>query len=389
MNIASLLPRPVVAAAGRLATWRDERLADPRHSDRVAATLGALLGVSFLVCFLTGLLSHLIQQPPTWFSWPARPAGLYGITQGLHVATGIATVPLLFAKLWSVFPRLFRWPLADNALHAVERLSLLPLIGGSLFMLVTGVANIELWYPWLFFFPSGHYAVSFVVMGAMVIHLAAKWATARRVLRRDRTESRASAVGRRRFLVAVGSISGALVVATVGQTVSPLRRLSLLAPRRPDIGAQGFPVNKTAAEAGVTDGAQDPEYRLEVVRDGETVRAFTLADLATLPRRTATLPIACVEGWSASQTWTGVSVRDILDAAGIESATVGVESMQRGGRYRRSVLEPGQVDDRDTMLATHVGGEPLHVDHGYPLRLIAPNRPGVLQTKWVVMLVVS
>ncbi|WP_148668402.1 molybdopterin-dependent oxidoreductase, partial [Streptomyces sp. WAC05950] len=23
------------------------------------------------------------------------------------------------------------------------------------------------------------------------------------------------------------------------------------------------------------------------------------------------------------------------------------------------------------------------LDHGYPARIIAPNRPGVLQTKWV------
>ena len=30
-----------------------------------------------------------------------------------------------------------------------------------------------------------------------------------------------------------------------------------------------------------------------------------------------------------------------------------------------------------------VNGEPLHPDHGYPCRLIAPNRPGVLQTKWI------
>ena len=33
-----------------------------------------------------------------------------------------------------------------------------------------------------------------------------------------------------------------------------------------------------------------------------------------------------------------------------------------------------------------IDGEPLHADHGAPLRLIGPNRPGVLQTKWVVEL---
>jgi DMSO/TMAO reductase YedYZ molybdopterin-dependent catalytic subunit len=30
-----------------------------------------------------------------------------------------------------------------------------------------------------------------------------------------------------------------------------------------------------------------------------------------------------------------------------------------------------------------INGETLRVDHGHPARLIAPNRPGVQQTKWV------
>ena len=68
---------------------------------------------------------------------------------------------------------------------------------------------------------------------------------------------------------------------------------------------------------------------------------------------------------------------------------VSVESLQRGGRYRRSILTSGQIDDADTLLAFEVDGEPLHIDHGFPLRLISPARPGVLQTKWVAKLVVQ
>ena len=34
--------------------------------------LGIALGVSFAVCFVTGLLSHLIQDPPSWFQLAAR-----------------------------------------------------------------------------------------------------------------------------------------------------------------------------------------------------------------------------------------------------------------------------------------------------------------------------
>jgi DMSO/TMAO reductase YedYZ molybdopterin-dependent catalytic subunit len=35
-----------------------------------------------------------------------------------------------------------------------------------------------------------------------------------------------------------------------------------------------------------------------------------------------------------------------------------------------------------TLIALRLFGEPLDIEHGYPCRLIAPNRPGVLQTKW-------
>lgn len=64
------------------------------------------------------------------------------------------------------------------------------------------------------------------------------------------------------------------------------------------------------------------------------------------------------------------------------------KSLQNYGRYRRSVLTPGQHANADTLLAMFVDDEPLAPDHGFPLRLISPGRPGVLQTKWVVKLVV-
>ncbi|MCU1397708.1 MAG: sulfite oxidase [Acidimicrobiales bacterium] len=379
----------------RLTRWRDERLAEPQHGDRVAAILGLALGACFTICFVTGLLSHLIQHPPSWFTWTARPAGLYRITQGLHVATGVASIPLLFAKLWSVFPRLFQWPLFKDPLHLLERLSLLPLVGGSIFLVVTGVANIELWYPWVFFFPAGHYAMAIVTMGALFIHVFAKIRITRRVLRRTSVEPEAVEPtrvgnGRRQFIgVAVASSAG-LVLATVGQTVSPLRKISILAPRRPDTGVQGFPVNKTAIEAGVTTTAQDPNYSVIVQHGSTMLRTFTIAEIRTMPMRTATLPIACVEGWSANRTWTGVQVRALVELAGAgDVRQVAVESLQRGGRYRRSILSHGEYTDEDTLLAVMVDGQELAPDHGYPLRLIAPNRPGVLQTKWVTTLVVS
>ena len=371
--------------------WRDRALADPRRGERSAALLGVALGSCFLVCFATGVLSHLIQHPPSWFAWPARPAGLYRLSQGVHVATGIASVPILLAKLWTVYPHLFQTPAVRDVAHALERISLVPLVGGALFMVVTGVANIDLWYPWPFFFPAGHFWMAWVTIGALVVHVGAKVSVTRRALARSHaTRPPTSAViERRRFLAFAAASSAVLTVATIGQTVAPLRRLALLAPRRPDHGTQGFPVNKSAAEAGLTDAASDPAFRLVVERDGAELARLSVADLRALPQRQATLPISCVEGWSASKRWSGVSLRDLLASTGVTgSAAVEVVSLEAPGLYSRSVVDSDQLSDGDTLLALDVEDEPLAPDHGAPVRLIGPNRPGVLQTKWVGRVVI-
>jgi DMSO/TMAO reductase YedYZ molybdopterin-dependent catalytic subunit len=371
-----------------VSAWREEQLEDPRHSTRTAAVLGIAVGLCFTVCFVTGVLSHLIQHPPSWFTWTSRPAGLYRVTQGLHVATGIAVIPLLLAKLWTVFPHLLQWPPVRDIAHALERISLLPLVGGALFMVVTGVANIDLWYPWPFFFPAGHFWVAWIVMGALIVHIGAKATQTRQSLRRTAPPPDAPNPDRRRFLTFVATGSALLTVATVGQTVGPLRRLALLAPRRPDRGTQGFPVNRTAIEASVTTSAVDPAYRLSVEAPGRSPLTLSIDDLRALPQRHATLPIACVEGWSASRTWTGVSVRDVLAHAGVSGVDeVEVISLEPRALYSQSIVNHTQLADGDTMLAMEVDGEPLALDHGYPVRLIGPARSGVQQTKWVHRLV--
>ncbi len=374
----------------RLGPWRENAFCSPLHDERTAAVLGVALGVAFSVCFATGIISHLVQHPPGWFTWPARPAGLFRITQGLHVATGIAAIPLLLVKLWVVYPKLFTWPPASDVAHAVERAGLLVLVGGAVFLLFTGVANIALWYPWGFFFPAGHYWGAWITGGAIVAHVGAKLAVTRRSLRRSAwtpipaVPAADAALSRRGLLTSAFAAAGVLTLATAGQTLAPLRHLSVLAPRRPDRGPQGLPVNKSAMAAGVIAPASDPGFRLRVTGAVATPLSLSRADLEAMARREVTLPIACVEGWSAEARWRGVPVRDLLRAAGApDGAEVDVESLQPRGRYRRSALSPAHAGDGDTLLALFLDGEPLHLDHGFPVRLIGPNRPGVLQTKWV------
>lgn len=377
--------------------FRRDAFTSSARSERTAAILGLALGVSFTVCFLTGIYSHLAQHPPSWFHLAARPAGLYRITQGVHVATGIASIPLLLAKLWTVYPKLFAWPPFSDVGSALERLSLLPLVGGSLFLLLTGLANINIWYPWPFNFPVAHYWIAWITIGGLIVHIGAKVGTTRAALRRgaapDPAEPTAelatTGLSRRQLLAVAFGTSGFVTLVTVGQTVSPLRKLALLAPRRPDSGPQGFPVNRTARAAGVLESARASDYTLEIAGRVPRSMQLDLDQIRSLPHRRATLPIACVEGWSSSQTWDGIPVMELLRLAGVtEARPVRVESLQQRRSYRNSLIDAAQVRDQDTLLATRVNGEPLALDHGFPLRLIGPNRPGVMQTKWVTRVVV-
>jgi DMSO/TMAO reductase YedYZ molybdopterin-dependent catalytic subunit len=377
--------------------FREGAFRSPLHSERNAAWLGVALGVAFSLCFLTGLISHLIQHPPAWFAWPSRPAWLYRVTQGVHVATGLAAIPLLLAKLWVVAPRFWTWPPFRSRTHLIERVALLPLVGGGLFLLFTGIGSINRFRPWSFSFPAAHYAAAWIAIGGLVAHVGAKLHVAARALsRRPLVDGEsggrgAAALTRRGLLGAAAAAVLAVTVATIGQTVRPLRRISVLAPRDPAVGPQGVPVNRTARSAGVTASATSPAYRLTVQGNVRTPLSLSLAELRELPAREADLTVTCVDGWSASATWRGIPVRDLLELAGADARpTVEVVSLQAPGTaYATSFLDADHVADPDTLLALDLNGEPLALDHGFPVRLIAPNRPGVMQTKWVTKVIVS
>ncbi|SDX79291.1 Oxidoreductase molybdopterin binding domain-containing protein [Modestobacter sp. DSM 44400] len=398
--LGARLPGPPDAL--RRGPFRSGAFASPLHSERRAARTGAFLGIAFTVCFLTGLTSHLVQNPPGWFMWPASPVWLYRVTQGTHVATGLASIPLLLAKLWTVYPKLFEWPPAQSLARAVSRLSILVLVGAATMQLLTGLINISEWYPFGFFFTVAHYWTGWIAIGAVAVHVGAKAPEIRRGL--ARRGSAAATVGlapeqaaevrhvdaaaednpvpRRAFVAAAGLGIAAVTLSTVGQSLSPLAPISLLAPRLPHVGPQDLPVRQAAEGAGVTGTAVDPAYRLIV--EGPTPLELTLADLQALPQRTVRLPITCVEGWSASGTWTGVVLADLLEQAGLpRDMPVTVESLQTGGLYRISTVNRPHVSSSRTLLALQLEGKPLDLDHGYPVRLVAPNRPGVMQTKWV------
>ena len=370
------------------------------RSPAVTARVGLWLGICFGLAFVTGLVSHWGQTPSPWLPFPTSPSWGYRVTQGVHVAAGTAAVPLLLVKLWTVFPKLVARPpreARELALHGLERVSVAVLVAAAVFQLATGLANAAQWYPWHFNFRPTHYALGLIAIGALVVHIAVKLPVIRGALTADvdsteldrpTMEPAPGVLSRRGLLRTTWAATGVAVLATAGATVPWLRHVSVLGVRSGS-GPQGVPINHSAAYRGVVAAATSAAYRL-TVGYGDRRARLSLSDLRAMPQTTASLPIACVEGWSAGGTWSGVPVRALLDLVGAPAGSeVLVESLQEHGGERLSTLAGNFSDHPHTLLALTLDGEPLSLDHGFPCRLIAPDRPGVLQTKWVGRLVVA
>jgi len=402
------------------------QLASPVRNPRMATVIGRLLGLAFLLCFGTGLFSHFLQQPLPWMTFPTRPVGLYQLSQGTHIVAGIACFPLLLAKLYVVFPQLFQYPPVTSFANLLERASIALFVGASLVEITIGLLNTYQWYPFPFPFKQVHFALAFVIIGSLLVHIgvklpliAAHWRAAPtagpeerhpvdtaaiavstrvsddeglprtrgltgRVLSYiDRAPELPARTSRRGFLATVALAVAAVVGLTAGQTFAPLDAVNVFGPRKKGVGPQGVPVNRTSAQAKVATAALSADWVLTLAV-GDTERSFSRADLAALPQTDVDLPIACVEGWSQMAAWRGVRLRDLVDAAGgSPESDLRLISLEQRGGFRQTEMGSEYVRDPLTLVALELNGETLDLEHGYPARMIAPGRPGVLQTKWL------
>jgi len=374
------------------------------RSTAVTARIGRVLGIAIAVLLVTGLISHYQYEPWSWLPEPASPVWAYRLTQGIHVAVGTATIPLLLVKLWSIYPNLFRFPPVKSVKHGLERASVAVLVSSALVQVTTGFLNVLNWYPFPWYFVTVHRFLAYVLVGSVLLHVGLKlpdiaYGLKAKVAEADvlteipwdeNPDSHSLAgtladpptpgISRRGVLAAAGAGIGVVVVTTVGQTVTPLEPLGLLAVRQWTKGPQGVPVNRTADQAKVVKAAMSPRWTLKV--KGPKPYQLTLADLEPRAVHEARLPVNCVEGWSVGASWRGLSLLDVVrQAGGNADSRVQLLSLEREGSFDHSFVEGPQL--MAALLATHLNGQRLTIDHGFPLRLIAPNRAGVFNTKWL------
>jgi len=146
-------------------------------------------------------------------------------------------------------------------------------------------------------------------------------------------------------------------------------------------------------------GLVDQPFRLsldQLQRDFEHVTLTATLQCAG-NRRTELLAVAPIPNelpWGAeaigTATWTGVRLRDVLTAAGVQPhaqhvAFAGLDDVERHGEtfgFGGSITRRTALSD-DVLLAHTMNGEPLAPEHGFPLRVIVPGNVSARSVKWL------
>ena len=220
--------------------------------------------------------------------------------------------------------------------------------------------------------------------------------------------------GRRRFLTGVGALLGAAAVAGLGghwlagrRGVSAARHAVALPT--PSSTAPGVPAGADLSLAQlapyVTPNSDfyridtalvvpqvDPEtWRLRIHGRVRKEIELSFADLLARPMVERYVTLACVSNEVGGELignarWLGVPVKELLDEAEPEEGADQVVGRSVDG-WTCGTPTAVLRDGRDALLAVGMNGEPLPVEHGFPVRMVVPGLYGYVSAcKWVTEL---
>ena len=142
----------------------------------------------------------------------------------------------------------------------------------------------------------------------------------------------------------------------------------------------------------------------DVPVDGYTLRVHGLVDHELnlsfedlLSRRLVErrITLTCVSNpvggkYIGNATWLGIPVRDLLAEAGVKSGADAVKSTSADKMTIGTPLQALDDPHRDALIAVGMNGQPLPLEHGFPVRMVVPGLYGyVSATKWLVDLEVT
>ncbi len=221
---------------------------------------------------------------------------------------------------------------------------------------------------------------------------------------------------RRAFLVRGAMVVGGVAVLTVAarvagsgrRKVEQARRLLRLpvkhgeVPAGANIGVPGIQPWRTpnpdfyvihTALAPPSVSPEDYSLRIHGMVDRELT--FSYQDLVNRQLTEAWVTLCCVSNQVGGDLignafWSGVLVRELLAEAGVQAGANAVRQTSRDGWDCGTPLAALTDPGRNAMLAIAMNGQPLPVQHGFPVRMVVPGLYGyVSATKWLVDLEVT
>ncbi|MDO5663598.1 MAG: molybdopterin-dependent oxidoreductase, partial [Brachybacterium sp.] len=249
-------------------------------------------------------------------------------------------------------------------------------------------------------------------VGVTILHLLLRLAPGPSTTDAPTSSTPGTEATRRRFLTAASVTAlAALTIGVPSRIIggaraaadAALARFALPAPTHPappiptdaQIDLPEMPRYLTPAEdfyridtALVVPRIDPATWTLHITGMVETELTLTLEDLLAEPLTEAHVTLACVSNpvggdLAGNATWLGVPIRTLLDRAGVQADADMVLSRSVDGFTASTPLDV-LTDDRPSLLAVAMNGEPLPAEHGYPVRMVVPGLYGyVSATKWV------
>jgi len=135
-------------------------------------------------------------------------------------------------------------------------------------------------------------------------------------------------------------------------------------------------------------------YRLRIRGLVEEPMELSFRELLDLPLVERRITLTCVSQpvggpYVGNATWIGVRTKDLLERVGVQRGADAVKSTSVDGMTIGTPLE-ALLDDREALIAVAMNGEPLPLEHGFPVRMVVPGLYGyVSATKWLTELEVT
>lgn len=236
-------------------------------------------------------------------------------------------------------------------------------------------------------------------------------------------ESGATDASRRKFLYLVGAGSFTILVSTLGITLATENNAIPTTGSSPS-GTEGIANDSTTSGPARSPSSQAlaarfqpvpgtrPEltpnkdfYRIDINTLPPQVDAakwqlevkglvnhplqLTLDAIRSRPAVSQAVTLECISNevggdLTSTSLWTGVRLKDILAEAGLQNGVKEIYMRAADGFYE-SVPINEAMDER-TLLVYQMNGQPLPVEHGFPLRIYIPNHFGMKQPKWLTSL---